>query len=272
MLRLVFGFVGFLGGWLLGARRKTEPDVIEPDEDPTAELVDVAPVAEELKNLSGVAAALRESAAALDKQLGRVGREQFKANTLDEAQHRQAQAALEQLRDLSARREADLALLRDQLRADQSAQRLIVIQQLLPALDGLDEAFAAGRRLLSPPSPHSAPAPMPVFSFRQRVAFALGRGALPVAPPAENGAWRDSVAAWLDGLDLVRGRVLQVLAADGVQPMTARGETFDPHRHIAVEAVIASDGIAPGTVVEEYRRGYQIGDQVLRAAEVVVAK
>lgn len=276
MLRTLWGLGGFLAGWLLGSQRKAMRDVIEPDAHATAPAVDLAPLTEELDNLSEVAVALRESAAALEKQLGRVGREQFKMNTLGEAQQRQAQAALEQLRDLSARREADFALLQEQLRTDQSAQRLTLIQQLLPALDGLDEALAAGRRLLAR---QASPAKNPFTEktgFSQRIAFALrvGRGMPPTTPTAdaERGAWREPVAAWLEGLDVVRGRLLQVLAAEGVEPMTAQGERFDPHRHIAVEAVAASEETPPGTVVEEYRRGYQMGDQVLRAAEVVVAK
>jgi molecular chaperone GrpE (heat shock protein) len=281
MRQILWGLVGLFAGWLFGSRRKTEPE-LESETEPATEPVDLTPLAEELNDLRDVAAALRESAASLDKQLGRVGREQFKANTLDEAQQRQAQAALEQLRDLSARREADLALLREQLRADQSAQRLLVIQQLLPTLDGLDEALAAGHRLLEPSTPQEklvSPAPLRFASevvkkasFSQRVAFILRRGAPPATFTAEHAAWRDSVAAWLDGLGLVHERLLQVLAAEGVQPMTTRGEMFDPHRHIAVEATAAGDGTAPGTVVAEYRRGYQIGERVLRAAEVAVAK
>ena len=229
-------------------------------------------VAEPVGELRETASALREGAAALDKQLGRIGREQFKANTLEESQQRQAQAALEQLRDLSARREADLAVLRDQLRADQSAQRLTVIQQLLPALDGLDEALAAGQRLLADKPTSEPVAPITSLTLRQRIEFILGRREPPPVIVNPEREWRESVAAWLHGIELVRARLLQVLSAENVQPIDALGEMFDPHRHIAVETVTATDGIAPGTIVEEYRQGYQVGDRILRASEVVVAK
>jgi len=276
--RIILGLVGFFTGWLFGTRRKQAPNeqatqraeqtatILAAIEERTALL------AEPVDELRAAANALRDGAMALDKQLGRVGREQFKANTLEEAQQRQAQAALEQLRDLSARREADLAVLRDQLRADQSAQRLTVIQQLLPALDGLDEAITAGERLLADtPVPEPA-APIAPLTLRQRIVFVLGRRELPQVIVHREGKWPESVMAWLHGIELVHARLLHVLSAEGVQPIEALGEMFDPHRHIAVETAPATDGIAPGTIVEEYRRGYQVGERILRASEVVVAK
>lgn len=279
MTRIIFGLVGFVAGWFMRARRTPEEMIVEPVieaeapiEEPMVEKEPAPPFVEELSELRETAAALREGVAALDKQLGRVGREQFKANTLEEAQQRQAQTALEQLRDLSARREADLAVLRDQLRADQSAQRLTVIQQLLPALDGLDEAIAAGERLLADKSAPEPAAPIAPLTLRQRIEFVLGRRELPQVIVNREGKWRESVAAWLRGIELVRARLLQALSAENVQPIDALGEMFDPQRHIAVETAPATDGIAPGTIVEEYRRGYQVGERILRASEVVVAK
>ncbi len=283
MTRIIIGLVGFITGWFTRARRAVAPspademieEPVEEDEtieEPVVEEEPAPPFAEELSELRETAAALREGVAALDKQLGRVGREQFKANTLEETQQRQAQAALEQLRDLSARREADLAVLRDQLRADQSAQRLTVIQQLLPALDGLNEALAAGQRLLADKPTPEPIAPTAPLTLRERIEFVLGRRALPQVIVQTNDDWRTSVAAWLQGIELVRARLLQVLSAESVQPIAALGEMFDPHRHIAVETAPATDDIAPGMIVEEYRQGYQVGERILRAAEVVVAK
>ena len=54
--------------------------------------------------------------------------------------------------------------------------------------------------------------------------------------------------------------------------MAALGEPFDPHRHIAIDSVPASEDAAAGTVVAEYRRGYAQGERLLRLAEVVVAR
>lgn len=56
----------------------------------------------------------------------------------------------------------------------------------------------------------------------------------------------------------------------GVAPMRAEGEPFDPSLHEAVMRE-ETDQYPEGTVVEELRRGYVLGDIVLRHAMVKVA-
>jgi molecular chaperone GrpE len=48
------------------------------------------------------------------------------------------------------------------------------------------------------------------------------------------------------------------------------GTTFDPTRHQAV-ARQESKTAKENTVIEEYQKGYQLHDRILRAAMVVVA-
>ena len=48
-------------------------------------------------------------------------------------------------------------------------------------------------------------------------------------------------------------------------------QTFDPTRHEAADHV-HSDHHKPNTVVDEFHRGYLLGDRVLRPARVSVAK
>ncbi|HEX9373206.1 MAG TPA: hypothetical protein VF897_19490, partial [Roseiflexaceae bacterium] len=86
-------------------------------------------------------AALREGLLGLEKQVGRAGREQLKVNSIAEAQSGQLAAALEQMRAADARREAELAALRERSRGAQATARMEVVQNILPALDGLDEAL-----------------------------------------------------------------------------------------------------------------------------------
>ncbi|MCY4403289.1 MAG: nucleotide exchange factor GrpE [Candidatus Poribacteria bacterium] len=74
-----------------------------------------------------------------------------------------------------------------------------------------------------------------------------------------------------EGVQLVHKQFMDVLKIQGLTPIQAVGELFDPNQH---EAVIAteSDDIPEGNVIEEYRCGYQLHDQVLRAAQVAVSK
>mgnify|MGYP001819794740 CR=1 FL=1 len=60
------------------------------------------------------------------------------------------------------------------------------------------------------------------------------------------------------------------LARFGLKRFSAIGEIFDPNFQEAV-AQIESDEPA-GTVVQEFQKGYMLGERLLRAAMVVVAK
>jgi molecular chaperone GrpE (heat shock protein) len=223
--------------------------------------------------------ALQEAVTRLEKQLVRAGKEQFKANTLAEAQQKNVKTLFEQAREAEAYRERELAQLRERLAQARGASRLDVIKSLFPVLDGLDEALAAGDRLLSQAGPLGArTAPPPVSpGWRGRLGAALsawrsGPAAEPI--PAEPGTTLapEAVSAWLAGLSLVQERLADILAAEGVTPIVTEDEPFDPHQHVAVETVPATADIRPGTITRELRRGYRTADNVLRYAEVTVAR
>ena len=73
-----------------------------------------------------------------------------------------------------------------------------------------------------------------------------------------------------DGIRLVQNELLAALARVGIEPESPQGEAFDPHRHEAI-AQTPVQGAATGTIVEVFSQGYRYGDDVLRAAKVVVA-
>ena len=73
------------------------------------------------------------------------------------------------------------------------------------------------------------------------------------------------------GVELIHRRLLEMLRRRGVTFIEAVGQPFDPHRHQAVtyEPV---DGKPDGEIIEEFARGYLIGERLLRPAMVKVAK
>jgi len=75
----------------------------------------------------------------------------------------------------------------------------------------------------------------------------------------------------VDGVEMTVRALLDFLRAQGVTPVQSVGQAFDPNRHEAVDHV-ASQTHPPNTVVDEFHRGYLIGDRVLRPARVSVAK
>ena len=75
----------------------------------------------------------------------------------------------------------------------------------------------------------------------------------------------------LDGVEMTVKALLDFLRAQGVTPVASVGQAFDPSRHEAVDHV-ASNAHPPNTVVDEFHRGYQIGERILRPARVSVSK
>lgn len=93
--------------------------------------------------------------------------------------------------------------------------------------------------------------------------------ALDFAGPIAGGRSQEFVQFY-EGIALVGKQITDVLAEIGVEQIPSVGEHFDPSVHEAV-AVEASDEFAANVVMEELRRGYRVGDRVIRAAMVKVA-
>jgi molecular chaperone GrpE len=72
------------------------------------------------------------------------------------------------------------------------------------------------------------------------------------------------------GIRLVQEQMLAALRRAGIEAFSPKGEAFDPHLHEAV-ATTPTEGAESGTVVEVYQAGYRLGDDIIRAAKVVVA-
>ncbi|MBC8507479.1 MAG: nucleotide exchange factor GrpE [Anaerolineales bacterium] len=77
-------------------------------------------------------------------------------------------------------------------------------------------------------------------------------------------------ATLADGIELIFRKMLKVLEADGITPMEAEGEIFDPNFHEAIVKT-ESDEHECEQVIEVLQQGYMIGDRVLRPAQVRIA-
>lgn len=88
--------------------------------------------------------------------------------------------------------------------------------------------------------------------------------ALAVAAPPEAQKYRE-------GVELIHRQLLDLLKKRGVQPLAVIGADFDPTLHQAV-AYDETPGARDGEVVAELRRGYRLGEKLLRPALVRVAK
>jgi molecular chaperone GrpE len=169
----------------------------------------------------------------LDRQIKRLSREVYKANMLSQTQADQTRQAL----DSAQQALESLNQERDKIAR---TARYEVIRALLPVLDGIEAGITSGAVQV--------------------------KALLPSAPDAAR-----ILVAWLSGQRLLRERLLKLLEAEGVRPMLAVGQPFDPYKHIAVKTA-QDPAKAEGLVIAEERRGYLHGDDVLRYADVVVNK
>lgn len=76
--------------------------------------------------------------------------------------------------------------------------------------------------------------------------------------------------AFLKGVKMVMAQIYEMLKKNGVKPMETAGKTFDPHCH-EVLMQEETDQHEEGMVVEEFQKGYFLGDKVVRTAKVKVA-
>lgn len=75
----------------------------------------------------------------------------------------------------------------------------------------------------------------------------------------------------VDGLLATIKQFSSLLEAEGVKPVELTGKMFDPKVSEAVGTRVAADKPA-NTVLDEARRGYMIGEELLRPAQVIVSK
>ena len=83
---------------------------------------------------------------------------------------------------------------------------------------------------------------------------------------------RSESASLLAGVEALRRRLEQAMEAEGVQRQPALGVRFDPALHEAVSVQPVPDAERDGLVLSVVREGYELGDEVLRPARVVVGR
>jgi molecular chaperone GrpE len=76
---------------------------------------------------------------------------------------------------------------------------------------------------------------------------------------------------WVNGFRLIQRKLHALLESEGVKPIPAVGEQFDPKLHYAVTHEDA-DGLKEGQIIAEVAKGYKLDDKVLRPSMVRVAK
>jgi molecular chaperone GrpE len=77
--------------------------------------------------------------------------------------------------------------------------------------------------------------------------------------------------SYRQGVELIHRQMLELLRRRGVTPIESVGTDFNPELHQAVAHEVSPEH-REGEVIAEFRRGYKLGDRLLRPAMVKVAK
>ncbi|GHV55814.1 protein GrpE [Bacteroidia bacterium] len=74
-----------------------------------------------------------------------------------------------------------------------------------------------------------------------------------------------------EGVNLISLKFLSFLQQNGVKPIEAIGQEFDPDLYEAIATIPAQDEKQKGKVIDDVQTGYTLNDKVIRHAKVVVA-
>ncbi|MBR4172497.1 MAG: nucleotide exchange factor GrpE [Kiritimatiellae bacterium] len=75
---------------------------------------------------------------------------------------------------------------------------------------------------------------------------------------------------FVQGIQLIYTQFIDAFAKHGMTPIDAKGEKFDPQIHEALTQIPSVD-VPEGVVIDQFRRGWKIGDYLVRAAQVTVS-
>ena len=81
----------------------------------------------------------------------------------------------------------------------------------------------------------------------------------------------DSDSMIYRGMEMVKKQLDEFLAGQGVEEISAEGESFDPAMHEAVSQEECAD-LEEGMILRVVRRGYRMSERLLRPANVVVSR
>jgi len=85
---------------------------------------------------------------------------------------------------------------------------------------------------------------------------------------ANQGADRTS---FVEGIELIHKDFMAVLGKEGLKPIKAVDEKFDPYIHEVIQTVI-DDDLPEDTIVQELEKGYTLGSKVIRTSKVKISK
>jgi len=194
--------------------------------------------------------------------------EQLEAQTRQEGESGQAEAFQTQERTQEAPRAAESASVEEPAGAEAASVETEALVTLIAERDQLKDQLLRARAEFENFRKRTT---REIDRFRRTAEESLVRDLLPVIDHLELALKHADQAsqAVVDGVQMVAQQFAEVLSSHGVEPIPALGEVFDPNVHEAIMQRADEAGV-PNTVLEEFQRGYRMGDLILRPSKVVV--
>ena len=178
------------------------------------------------------------------ENMKKIGREQYKTNTVFESRKEKEWELFNELKRRLNRNEQLL----EKVVEFKNESSTNLIKELLPVADGLDEAITA--LTTSTNDNKSKGLFEKIFSKNS-------------SPTNFN--------QWSQGLIIIRERLTQILKNADVIEIESIGKIFNPNEHIAI-AIEERNDIEQDIIIKEHLKGYRLNSEVIRLAEVIVAK
>lgn len=73
----------------------------------------------------------------------------------------------------------------------------------------------------------------------------------------------------VEGVKMIYAQLYSILEAEGLKPVKAAGEKFDPYKHEVLMKEVSDK--PEETILEEFQKGYMLNDRVIRHSKVKVS-
>lgn len=83
-------------------------------------------------------------------------------------------------------------------------------------------------------------------------------------------AWESAPEQWRKGVEYIYTQLKTVLESRGVAVLNPIGQPFNHHEHHSLASIPVTDAADDGKVLEVVRKGYKVGETIIRPADVKV--
>jgi molecular chaperone GrpE len=165
-----------------------------------------------------------------------------------------AQLALEKALDIERSRNEQLQAATSKVNDDRG-----LFKELLSVMDDLDRTISYNQAQIAA-ALHPKPSEVSIW---RKLFFGSPK-------PILNTSLMTALTSNQEGIEMIRRSLLTILRQRQITPIVALRQPFDSECMYAI-AQQKSDSIPANHIMQEVVRGYRIGDQILREAQVIVA-